>query len=406
MRILISAYSCGPDRGSEPGVGWNWIRQIAKSHETWVLTTCEFKSDIEKFLYNQPIPNLHFYFFDTPLRKFFWRFGDMGLRVHYILWQLFAFFISYRLHRSHHFDLAHHVTFGNMWLPTFMPLLPIPFIWGPIGGGEQVPKPFRRDYPLKSKFQEFLRDIILCLLRVNPLFLYTCRQASVIIVRTSETLNRIPNYFRFKTIKMIETGVNDLEVSVTARNKNNNFLQVISVGRLIHWKGFDLAIKAFAKVCRDNNNIKMIIIGDGPEKERLQKLSEREGVANRIVFIGQLKHDKVLQYMAESSIFLYSSLKEGGAWVLFEAMLIGLPIICLDIAGPSEIISDDCGFKIAPIHPEQTINDLADALLKLASDPALCKKMGEAGRKRVLKEYNWDKKGEFIQKIYQSVLSK
>jgi len=70
------------------------------------------------------------------------------------------------------------------------------------------------------------------------------------------------------------------------------------------------------------------------------------------------------------------------------------------------MVTNECGIKVKPITPEQTINDLAEALLKLANDPALRIKMGQAGRKRVQEYYIWEKKGEFIKKVYEEVLNK
>lgn len=85
-------------------------------------------------------------------------------------------------------------------------------------------------------------------------------------------------------------------------------------------------------------------------------------------------------------------------------MAAGLPIVCLDYGGPGEMVTDECGIKVEPITPEQTINDLADALLRLANDPDLRERMGEAGKKRVMEHYSWEKKGEFIRKVYGEVL--
>ncbi len=90
--------------------------------------------------------------------------------------------------------------------------------------------------------------------------------------------------------------------------------------------------------------------------------------------------------------------------VVLEAMASGLPVVCLDYGGPGEMVTEECGIKVKPVTPEQTIEDLADALLKLANDPALRRRMGEAGRKRVEEVYSWEKKGEFIKKMYEKVL--
>ncbi len=403
MKVLISAYACEPHKGSEGGVGWNWAKQIAKFAEVWVITRANNRGVIEEELKKNPASKLHFSYYDVPKWLSFWKKKTRGLYFYYLLWQIGVYRIAKKIHKQKKFDVVHQLTFGNLWLPTFIPFFKISFIWGPVGGGEQVPKQFRKSYPLKAKVQEMLRDFILTLLKFNPLFLYTCRRARVIIARTKDTLNKIPISCRDKTLKMIETGMDTINISVKTEANRRAHIYVLLVGRLIHLKGFDLGSKAFARAFRGHDAVRMIIIGDGPDRGRLKRISQDEDISEQVLFTGHLNHETVLNYMSKSDIFLFPSLKEGGAWVLFEAMLAGLPIICLDIAGTDEIIDGECGIKIKPVTLEQTINDFAKALVKLATEPELRRKMGTAGRKRVTKLYTWDKKGEIIAKIYGGI---
>ncbi len=406
MKVLITAYACEPHKGSEPGVGWNWAKQIARFAEVHVITRANDRKVIEEELLKSPVSNLYFHYYDVPKWLSFWKKKTRGLYLYYLLWQFGAYRLAKKIHTKEKFDIVHNLTFGNIWLPTFMPFLGISFIWGPVGGGEQVPKEFRHNYSVIARFQELLRDVVLSVLRFNPLFLLTSKKSTLIIARTKVTFKKIPFSHQKKTLTMIETGIKALApFSIISSNYGEkNSIHIISVGRLIHLKGFDLAIKAFARAFRSKNGAKLIIIGDGPDRKRLQKIASKEGVAEKVIFMGYLNHNDTLQYMAESSIFLFPSLKEGGAWVLFEALMLGLPIVCLDIAGAGEVVPNECGIKIKPITYKQTINDLAEALLKLANDPELRKRMGEAGRKRIEEHYTWDKKGEVIKKIYEKVM--
>lgn len=143
MKILMSAYSCEPGRGSEPGVGWNVVREVAKHHEVWVLTRPdESKAVIEAELARNPVPNLHFVYFTLPFWKDSLRLGQSGaMQIHYYLWQIQAYFVAQRLHREIGFDVVHHVTFVKYSTPCFLSLLPVPLVWGPVGGGESAPDP-------------------------------------------------------------------------------------------------------------------------------------------------------------------------------------------------------------------------------------------------------------------------
>lgn len=405
MKVLISAYACEPHKGSEGGVGWNWAKQIAKFAEVWIITRANNKVIIEKELEKNPVSNLHFLYYDVPKWLSFWKKKTRGLYLYYFLWQIGVFLLAKQVHKREKFDIVHHLTFGNLWLPTFMPFLKIPFIWGPIGGGDSVPFAFRSKYSIKSKLQELFRDMIIKSLKFNFLFNYICRHSAKILTRTEETTRKIPKIYRHKITKMIETGIQAEDLYLNKRTSNNEIIQVISIGRLIHWKGFDMGLSAFAKANRTKKNMIMTIIGDGPDKRRLMRICYSEDIMNTVSFVGSLEHNKVLEIMLKSDILLQPSLKEGGSWVFFEAMSLGLPIISLDIAGSSEIVSEESGIKIKPTNPEQTINELAEALLKLANDPELRKKIGEAGRRRVMEHYTWEKKGEFIKRVYAEVLN-
>ena len=134
MKVLISAYACEPGKGSEPGIGWNVVRQAARFHSVWVLTQEEGNKGIKDALANEVFASVQFVFLDLPAWALFWKKGRRGAQIHYYLWQLAAYFTARGLYRKVGFDLIHHVTFGRYWMPSFLGLLPVPFIWGPVGG--------------------------------------------------------------------------------------------------------------------------------------------------------------------------------------------------------------------------------------------------------------------------------
>src|SRR5579864_6502517 len=151
LKVLMSAYAFEPERGSEPGVGWNWVQQIGKSEKVWVITKANNRRTIESALAKEPLPNVHFVYFDLPRWASFWKRGLRGIHAYYYLWQLGAYLVARRLHRQVGFDLVHHVTFVNYWMPSFLVLLPVPFLWGPVGGGESAPRAFWHFFSLRGK---------------------------------------------------------------------------------------------------------------------------------------------------------------------------------------------------------------------------------------------------------------
>ena len=141
MRVLISAYACEPDSGSEPGVGWNWAVQAAlHGHDVHVITRANNRASIEGTLREHPIVGLSFHYYDLPTPVSGWkrRSGNLGLLVYYYLWQFGAWRVARRLHERLRFDLSHHVTFVNDWMPSGVGWIGVPFVWGPVGGSTNV----------------------------------------------------------------------------------------------------------------------------------------------------------------------------------------------------------------------------------------------------------------------------
>jgi len=403
MKVLISAYACEPHKGSEPGVGWNWAKQIAKFADAWVITRANNKEVIEKELKKNPDANLHFTYVDLPKWMTFWKIKQRGVRTYYYLWQLALLKEAKRLNSSVHFDLLHHVTFVNDWLPSALALIGVPFVWGPIGSHPPFPGNFHPNN--KSFILEKARVLTQKIFRfIDPFFYATLFNAKQIIPINRQIQKKYP-FTLVSTHKFnpqLAIAVDALQ-EITNLKKEQKNCSVISVGRLIYIKGFHLALKAFSEANKKIPDMILKIIGDGTERKNLEQISLNDNLTDRIFFLGNISRENVINEMNKSDIFLFPSF-EGGGMVVLEAMAAGLPVVCLDYGGPGEMVTDECGIKVKPISPDQTIKDLSDALLKLANDTELRKRMGEAGRRRVEEFYTWDKKGEFIRKLYEEVL--
>src|SRR6202140_3763630 len=191
MRVLISAYACEPGRGSEPGVGWNWAQQMGRYHEVWVITRTNNQKPIEKALAMKPLPNVHLVYFDLPRWARFWKKRQRGMHLYYYLWQIGAYFVVRKLHRRVGFNLVHHVTFVNYWMPNFMALLPVPFVWGPVGGGESAPRSFWRSFSLRGKAYELFRALVRFLAEFDPFVRLAARRAAVGLAPTPQTEKRL-----------------------------------------------------------------------------------------------------------------------------------------------------------------------------------------------------------------------
>jgi hypothetical protein len=142
-RILLSAYACEPDRGSEPGVGWSWAVELLRlGHQVWVLTRTDNRTAIERKLGL----NLNFIYYDLPRWMQLCRTGAAGKHLYYVLWQWCAARYLRKLFPALPFDAVQHVTYVSVRYPSFMGSLGIPFYFGPVSGGERVPSELRKGF--------------------------------------------------------------------------------------------------------------------------------------------------------------------------------------------------------------------------------------------------------------------
>lgn len=405
MRILISAYSCEPGKGSERGVGWNFAREVAQYHEVWVLTRPdESKEAIEAELTKNPIPNLHFVYFTLPFWQDSLSLGQSGaMQLHYYLWQIQAYGVGKKLHQEIGFDVIHHVTFVRYSCPSFLAFLPVPFVWGPVGGGESAPLPFWKDFSSKNRLYEALRWAWRSIGELDPFTQITAQRSAIAYATTQDSAQRMIKLGAHRVELLSESGMLLAELAQLSQNAAciDAPIRFINVARLLHWKGIHLGLRAFAQA--NLPDAEYWVLGEGPELARLQALSLDLGIGHQVKFFGLLPRDEVLLKLGQSTALVHPSLHDSGGWVPLEAMAAGKPILCLDLGGPSELVTTETGIKVAAHQPEQAVQDLASAMVKLAGDPDSCQQMGRAGQQKVRDRYSWEAKGKHFAELYQTL---
>ncbi|BAZ32369.1 putative glycosyl transferase [Cylindrospermum sp. NIES-4074] len=410
LKILISAYACEPGKGSEPGVGWNVVREVSKFHQVWVLTSNCHRQGMETYLADNSLPNLHVLYLDPLGWILDWNHEGKGtqwsVHFHYYLWQIWAYFISRLLQKQISLDIVHHVTYVRYSSPSFVSLLPIPFIWGPVGGGESAPKKFWKDFSLRAKAYETARYLLRSLGEIDPFVHMTAKRSAVVRATTEDTAKRLYRLGANHVQIMPESGLSEEDIACLAQCKipDSNPVRFISMGRLLHWKGFHLGLRAFAQA--GLADAEYWILGDGPEKEQLHILTQDLGIAQQVKFWGKLPREETLGKLGESHILIHPSLHDSGGWVCMEAMAAARPVICLDLGGPGSQVTEETGLKIKAYTPEQAVSDLANAMTYLAGDPGLRLRMGQAGQKRVRETFSWQSRGRQLVQLYEEISTK
>jgi glycosyltransferase involved in cell wall biosynthesis len=405
-RVLMSAYACEPDKGSEPGVGWNQVRQMARFHEIWLITRSNNRNRIEKAVSTSPLANVHWIYFDLPPWARIWKKGKRGVHLYYLLWQAGVYVLGKRLHRRVRFDLVHHVSFVNYWMPSLLSLLPVPFVWGPVGGGESYPGSFVRFFGLRGRLHESLRNAARRLGECNPLVRLTARRTSIALAATPETGVRLEllgcrRIELFSQIGMTREEIRDM---TPAAPRGDGLFRLLSVGELLHLKGFDFGLRAFCRLQKVHPDSEYCLIGEGPERNNLEKLSRLLGISGKVRFEGALRRDQVLKRLPCFDVLLHPSFHDSGSLVCLEAMTAAVPVICLDLGGPGLNVTEETGVKIPAISGEQVVEDMTEALKYLASNSGIARRKGQAGRRRVEEHFCWEAKGERMAKIYESLV--
>lgn len=397
--VLIIAYACEPGKTSEQGVGWNFSQEISKFMNVTVFTRKNNQSVIEGV--NN---NINYIYYDLPkplliLKKRI----PFGLQIYYILWQWGAYLNVKKLIKNKDFDICHHLTFGmtKMVPPAF--LINIPFIWGPIGGGDKIPYSFLKEMHFKAKIQEFIYYILHKGSNLSPFSFLTRKKSKLIIFRTHSTEKNFPKNGCKKRLIMSETA--SLDTSEFTVKKRTSFIHAVCVGRMIHGKGFIYALKGFHKFLMHGGKGKIVFLGNGPEEETLRKYVIENNLSGNVFFKGFVSNTEVKKELIQADILLHPSFREGGSWSILEAMSYGLPVVCLNTSGPKDMVTENCGLLIDMLSPRQVEEDIGKGLFELSNNLKLFNRISQNAQMRIRTEYNWDKRGKEMKKFYEEVLN-
>lgn len=177
---------------------------------------------------------------------------------------------------------------------------------------------------------------------------------------------------------------------------------ILSVSHLIQTKGVDLNIRAIKVLLKKYPNLYYVVVGDGPLRKPLETLTHQLNLEKYIKFVGQQPHSKVMEYMANCTVFSLPSWREGFGIVYLEAMAHGKPVVACRGEGIEDVIEHgNTGMLAKP----QDVDSLVDALDFLLSHPSKAEAMGKRARKLVLENYTWEKNAEKTIEVYEEVLN-
>jgi glycosyltransferase involved in cell wall biosynthesis len=372
MKLLISAFSCAPNSGSELGVGWNWATEAHRlGHQVCVLV-CPAHSDAIAAAVRE----------DVSLKEIRWGFPELAhwpveqgkepkrSRTYNLLWQRATLRTARALHREVGFDVVHHLTWAGIRAPTFLGSLGPPLIIGPVGGGETSPSTLRDGFPLSRRILEAVRDLSNSLINVDPLVHSGLKKASVIFCTTSDTRNLFNTAIREKTVVYTQLGIHETQLR-TPRAPRQTPPRMLFAGRLYYWKGVHIAVQAFGEVLTRLPTARLTIVGDGPEEARLKADALAYKVTDSVDFIPRLPQTKLFDLFESHDLLIFPSLHDSGGFVVLEALCHGMPVMCLDLGGPKEVVTASSGVivKTDGLNTAELASRTADEICNLFASP-------------------------------------
>lgn len=403
--ILATAYAVNPYKGSEDGMGWNFVLQIARFNKVIAITRENNRPHIEKYMTENPnslYENIQFLYFDLPYWMRFWKKGGRGAMLYYQLWQ--SGVVGFVQKQALEFDVTHNLNFHNDWTPSFLWKLGKPFVWGPIGHHPAIPsqylKPYAKKYALQDRLTWWVKQYFWKYSSALKKTVYHADHVMCMNSAVVESLELVANYSICPSVATQDFGWN-------LEGKSNDKFTLISAGRLVPLKGFDLTIEAFAAFLKElstieQNNCQLLLVGSGPEESFLRELVAKHQLQNHVQFIKWIERDQLMEKFKTSSAFLFPS-HEGAGMVVAEALSFGLPVVCLDNEGPGQFINSSCGFAIPHQGYEATVEALSNAVLTLYKDTEKRLEMSKAARNQFEQTFHWDRRGEQLEKIYASL---
>lgn len=170
------------------------------------------------------------------------------------------------------------------------------------------------------------------------------------------------------------------------------------IARFFNLKGHEYLIDAAAKVVKSVPNCRFLLVGDGVLREELQQRIARLGLEEHFLLTGLVQPEQVPYYLSAMDVLAHTSLREGLARTLPQALIAGKPVISYDVDGAREVVIDD---ETGYLLPPKSIDPLAEAMHKLASNPSLCQQLGQEGARRFTDQFKHETMTRKIREVYQ-----
>lgn len=399
LKVLVNAYACSPGMGSEPGMAWNWVVNLAKFCELYVITEGEFRERIEEVVPTlEQGRNLHFYYnpVSDEIRRMCWNQGDWRFYKYYRQWQWKTYLMAKDICASAEIDVLHQLNMIGFREPGYLWKLSkesgVPFVWGPIGGLKQFPTAYLDGAGWKMKLFMRLKNFLnVWQLKHDKRVDEAFKTARLLVSSIPDSYRTIKKYKGLESVVIPETGCFLSEVEIPKERFDGEEFHAMWVGKFDFRKQLPLALRALALA--GNPRIFLDVYGGGSEKqvEEARALADALGITQQVVWHGNQPNGAVMEAMRKAHLFFFTSVSEDTSTVVLEAVSNRLPVVCFDACGMSAVIDTQVGRKVLLSNPGQSAHDFAQVLNDLEGNRELLKRMSENCKERQ-RELSWEEK--------------
>ena len=415
LRVLLIAEAANPEWTSVPLVGWSHAMALRELVDGHIVTQVRNR---ESFLRAGLVENKDFTSIDSErVARPMWKLASLlrggnqagwttlqaiaPISYYYferLVWQQFAAQI-----KSHNFDVVHRLTPLSPTTPSLLAekcaRAGVPFVLGPLNGGVPWPKCFEPERRAEKEWLAPLRAAY----KLLPGYRSTLKFSAAIIAGSRDTMRQIPAAFAAKTHYLPENAIDPSRFSPPRARQSAVPLKLLFVGRLVPYKGADMAIEAAEPLLADGR-AELTIVGDGPQRPALEQLAARSARPTAIRFVGAVPHHQVAEHFTSADALLFPSIREFGGGVVLEAMATGAVPIVVDYGGPGELVSDDTGFRVPIGTRKEIVARLSEVLKQVCRDLSILSRMATKGIEVVSQNFTWEKKAGQVVQIYASTI--